>query len=210
MALVKGTNSGFVLVAPSGDPAESDYGIDTKARAIKDTSPIGAIKITEIGWYCGNATQEANFEVGIYTHNVGDDNPEAVVGSLSQTNAKGTNAGWKRVTGLNISITEETIYWIALQLDDTATATLLNRKTSPGDKQDYINTQTELSSPWGASTGTGDYLLSLYAVVEVEEPTNINPKVKVSGTFATKKTLVKIGGTFAEKPVMVKVGGTFQ
>ncbi len=38
----------------------------------------------------------------------------------------------------------------------------------------------------------------------------INPKVKVSGTFATKKTLVKIGGTFAEKPVKVKVSGTFQ
>ena len=42
------------------------------------------------------------------------------------------------------------------------------------------------------------------------EDVGLNPKVKVSGTFSIKKTLVKIGGNFAEKPVLVKVSGTFQ
>ncbi len=41
-------------------------------------------------------------------------------------------------------------------------------------------------------------------------PANINPKVKVAGTFATKTAKTKISGNFVEKPVMVKVGGTFQ
>ena len=55
----------------------------------------------------------------------------------------------------------------------------------------------------------GVYIVAIYAVWEEAEE-GVNPKVKIAGTFATKKTLVKIGGTFAEKPVKVKVGGAFQ
>ena len=40
--------------------------------------------------------------------------------------------------------------------------------------------------------------------------TTINPKVKVSGTFATKTAKTKISGAFTEKPVMIRVGGAFQ
>ena len=209
MAVVLGTNCGFVTEAPVADPEGGISSIDNYAQAIKDTTPVGAAKIIEIGWYCNNSTEESNFEVGIYTHNVGDNNPEAVVGSLSQTNAKGTGIGWKVVTGLNIPINPSTIYWIGLQLDNTATATEISRESSGSGKYDYKTSQTTLSCPWGTSSGTGTTLRALYAVVE-SAPTDINPKVKVSGTFATKKTLVKIGGTFAEKPVKVKVGGVFQ
>ena len=42
------------------------------------------------------------------------------------------------------------------------------------------------------------------------ETVGLNHKVKVAGTFATKKTIVKASGAFAEKPVLVKVSGTFQ
>ena len=121
MALVIGTNAGFVKTSPSADPAEGGGPADTLAWANKDTSPPGAIKVTEIGWWCSNATQAADYDVGIYNDNSIDDNPESVVGALSTGNAKGTTAGWKKVTGLNITITPNTVYWIAMQLDNTST-----------------------------------------------------------------------------------------
>ena len=106
--------------------------------------------------------------------------------------------------------------------------------TSEGVTKDWfsstISTQTwgGSSDEWGRTWSSGDfsdanfrlkvdtiflYPSIDYIIVKVYYTAvagGINPKVKVSGAFATKKTLVKIGGTFAEKPVKVKVGGTFQ
>ena len=168
MALVLGTNCGFVTNAPTGDPAGNAYECDSIAWAGKDTAPVGAIKVTEIGWWCDTATEEANFEVGIYDHNVDDDEPEAVVGDLSQTNAKGTDAGWKRVTGLNIPITASTIYWMAFQLDDTATKTRGDYGSLADSKfvERYPNV-TSLLNPWETNYGSYDNLMpAIYAVYE--------------------------------------------
>ncbi|KKK95682.1 hypothetical protein LCGC14_2670340, partial [marine sediment metagenome] len=131
MALVVGTNCGFCATAPSADPTVSGASTNDFKNALKGTSPGTAVKITEIGWYCSNATQETNFEVGIYTHNVGLDRPDAVVGSLSQTNAKGTTAGWKSVA-VDITISSSTIYWIAVQVDATATTTNIDFEAVAG------------------------------------------------------------------------------
>lgn len=165
MALVKGTNCGFVTAAPTGDPAESASTVDNAAQALKDTAPVGAEKVTEIGWYCGNATQEANFEVGIYEHNAGDDNPEALV-AKEATNAKGTGIGWKKATSLNIAITAGQVYWLAVQLDNTATATMLDSKVDGGQKIDVKGSQVTLTDPWGVSGATYGQLISVYAVYE--------------------------------------------
>ena len=164
MALTLGTNAGFVTVAPTADPSDGLSNFDTEAKALKDTSPATAIKITEIGWYAWNATQEANYEVGIY--NVGDNNHEAVVGSLSQTNAKGTNKGWKVVTGLDITISPSTIYWLAVQLDDTATASRISKTDGGADKVDRKTSQTTLVDPWGVSTSSNSDLVGIYALWE--------------------------------------------
>ena len=166
MALVLGTNAGFVTVAPTDDPAESGFTIDNSTWASKDTSPSGDNKITEIGWYCDNSTQEANFEVGIYTDD--SDKPDIVVGSLSQTNAKGTDAGWKRVTGLNIPISASTIYWIAVELDNTIPGTDADLKLS-GGRLDVKNA-VELTDPWGTTNTSLDWLPAIYAVIETEPP----------------------------------------
>ena len=176
MALVKGTNCGFVLVAPTADPAPDGFSaLSNNAYGGKFTAPTGAGKVIEIGWYTREATTERNFEVGIYDHNVGDDNPEAVVGALSQINAKGTDAGWKKVTGLDIPITAGTIYWIALQLD-SGVATSLDWQTDGGEKQDFKTTETALTDPWGASDGTAGRLTAIYAVWK-----------RSSGTVSTKE-----------------------
>lgn len=167
MALVKGTNCGFVLAAPTGDPNETASTVDNAAQALKDTAPVGAVKVTEIGWYCQNETEEANFEVGIYEHNVGDDNPEVLVGKAG-TNAKGTGLGWKKATGLNIAITAEQIYWLAVQLDNTATATALDGANDAGEKIDVKQAQATLTDPWAVSSATYGQRISIYAVYEVE------------------------------------------
>ena len=133
MALIIGTNCGFVTLEPSGDPEGSTNAIiDYNARATKFTSPAGATKITKVGWYCDNATEEANFEIGIYSAD-----GEVVPGEagtrlyVTSTNAKGTDAGWKSAT-VDWNISPETDYWIAVYLDNTATGTNINYEASGG------------------------------------------------------------------------------
>ncbi len=166
MAIVKGVNCGFVSAPPSGDPGGTDTTVDNTSCAFKDVSPSDAVKVTEIGFWCDNATEESNLEVGIYDHHVGDDNPEDVVG-WDKTNAKGTSGGeWKRVTGLDIAISGNTIYWIATQIDYTVTRTKGNRTTDGGERYDVITTESTLLDPWGASSAQYGEIASIYAVYE--------------------------------------------
>ena len=181
MALVIGTNAGFVTTAPTADPSEPDSAMDTYVRAIKDTSPVGAVKITEIGWYCDNATQAANFEVGIYDHDSGNDKPLNVVGSLYQTNAKGTGSGWKTVT-VDIDITAETIYWIAVQLDDTATTTFLNTKAPSGERIYIKSPVTGLADPFPTGTPVA-WIDSTYAVWEAEAAVGTNMQINIGDAW---------------------------
>jgi len=213
MGLVLGTNCGFVTVAPTSDPSGGFwYGIDTEAHAFKDTAPVGAIKVTEIGWWCENATQEANFEVGIYNHNSSDDEPEAVVGTLSQTNAKGTTAGWKKVTGLNIAITAETIYWIAVQLDDTTTGSIINASTSAGARLARLRVTT-LPSPWGTSDSFYSNLIwSIYAVWEAEPSEGTNTQINIGDDWKEiSAAQINIGDVWKEVAgIQVNIGDTWK
>lgn len=168
MALVKGISAGFVTTAPIADPAGSiGPGIDTFAFALKDTTPGGdSLRVTEIGWYCDNATEAANFEVGLYTNNNTDDNPERLLGKAVA--AKGTDAGWKKINNLNIPVSSGVTYWIAVQLDDTATTSSTNFNESASDKRDHLEAVTKLPDNWGASGGTSARLLAFYALVEIK------------------------------------------
>jgi len=173
MALVLGTNCGFVTVAPVDDPEVSGTTIDNYAYAFKVVAPSGAIKVTEIGWYSDSISEEANFEVGIYSHNAGTDFPDELIG-VSRTNAKGTTKDWKKVTGLNIEITEGTTYWIAVQLDDTGTDT----KTvfdAGAARYGYKRGQTTLTNPWGDFRFSfNNHDVAIYAVWTVGINININ------------------------------------
>lgn len=169
MVLTEGTNAGFVTATPSGDPAVGTPIVDDFAFAGKFVSPKWAGRVTEIGWWCEDATQEADFEVGIYTHNIIDDEPETLIAKSAPT-AKGTTGGeWKRVTGLNIFITENTTYWIAVQLDNTASTTDSGWREAIGHKTARISGATSLPSPWGTSDNTEAFLVSFYAIWEVAE-----------------------------------------
>lgn len=168
-ALVFGTSAGFVTTAPTADPEGTNTVVDYSSYALRATSPANAIKITEIGWWCDTASEAANFEVGIYS----DDAtfyPNTVVGSLSQTNAKGTTAGWKKATGLNIEISGNTIYWIAIQLDNTATTTYINYASDSGKTYARTDYQSSLVDPWFDDGFSLNSIVAIYAVWEAGAP----------------------------------------
>lgn len=172
MAVVLGISSGFVTVAPSADPAGGQLvEIESNLRAQKDTSPSDATKIVEIGWWCNENSSESNYEVAIYTHHSGNNKPDAVVG-IDATNAKGTSSGWKRATGLNISISGSTIYWIGIQLDAMTGGAYTDRESDAGERYSRkVGGQTFLPDLWPAdSSETADSILSIYAVYETEAP----------------------------------------
>ena len=160
-AVVKGTSCGFVTVAPTSDPEGYSFAVSTWGRGFKDVAPTGATKVTEIGVYINIETEAADIDLGIYSHNAGDDNPEALLGSA--TIPKGTTAGWK-TTAVNIDITASTTYWIAVQVDETTLSTSTDYTTDAGEKMDYKATQTSLTDPWGVSGGSGGFLFAVYAV----------------------------------------------
>lgn len=163
MAVVRGTSCGFVTEAPVADPLGSPQLMDTRTNAFKDISPATATKVTKILVWVSNATEAATLEFGIYTHNAGDDNPEELLGMV--TIAKGTTGGWKS-QNCDIAISPNTIYWIAAQLDDTATATNIDRTTDAGAKMDLKVAQTELENPWGVSDDTLGRRVAICAVWE--------------------------------------------
>ena len=170
--VVKGTNCGFVSVAPTADPEGYSFAVSTWGRGFKDVAPTGATKVTEIGVYINIETEAADIDLGIYSHNAGDDNPEALLGSA--TIPKGTTAGWK-TTAVNIDITASTTYWIAVQVDETTLSTSTDYTTDAGEKMDYKATQTSLTDPWGVSGGSGGFLFAVYAVYTTDGA----PKIQV-------------------------------
>ena len=167
MAVVLGTNAGFVTEAPVADPEgfpTSGVSIDYLSRAMKHTTPAGVSKITEIGWY-QNAYQEddVNYEVGLYSHDAGNDVPLNRL-YADTVNSKGTAQGWKVASGLDWDVTAETIYWIAVQVYPTAPDTFIDLVTTGGVDSRMVN-QASLVNPW-VSAAKDTYILALYAKVE--------------------------------------------
>ena len=165
--LVIGTSAGFVTSAPTGDPTGGTFVTsDNAGTAFNVTSPSDAIKITEIGWYTGTATQESDFRVGLYNSNGAIVPGEAGTRIyLSGDQAKGTDAGWKRITGLDWAINGDTNYWLAMGLDNTATTTTIDREGSGGPGADSQFAKEALPDPFGGgSIFDSDGIVALYAV----------------------------------------------
>ena len=160
MALVLGTNCGFVVAAPVTDPNEAAPAIDGFAVALEDTTHVTATTVTEIGWWCDSQGDEGqNFEVGIYDDDA--DSPDNLIGS-DITNVLSAGAGWKSVVGLNISVSPETKYWLGLQVDASSAATDYNF-SGEGEGQYYFGAASALPDPWVSATST-TRINSLYAV----------------------------------------------
>lgn len=168
MALVLGTNCGFVTVAPTADPSGTNQGVvDGRATCIKLTVPVGASLITEVGWWCDTASEEANWEAGLY-----DDDGATVPGEagtrlqVSATNAKGTSAGWKKTGALTwdvASLVGSTV-WLAFQCDNVTTTTNSDYESSGFAGYDGLTAST-LADPFGGGALVdSDGIYAIYAV----------------------------------------------
>ncbi len=163
MSVILGTNCGFVSEAPVNDPTGSATTTDGYARAMKHASPIGAGRITEIGWWCDTFSNEQNFEVGLYSHDAGNDKPGNRL-YVDATNAKGTTSGWKTVA-VDWEITAETIYWIAFQLDPVTGDTKTDQTVAGAPSRASFVAASTLLATWPASNELGRNI-AVYALYE--------------------------------------------
>lgn len=204
MALVLGTNCGFVTSAPLADPlGGTTFTADFFSHFLRTTSPAGTYKVTEIGWWCNTATEDSNFEVGLYAADGAVVPGEAGTRLLvNATNAKGTGAGWKTVSGLNLPISASTNYWLAFQLDDTTTATFVDGETGGGLGRDAISGATALADPaGGGALVDSDAIVGIYALVQEIDNVKVSvvPPIATSidTDFTTKRTNVgDISGSY--------------
>jgi len=168
MALIKGVNCGFVTTAPTADPTETGVVVDRLAMALKDTSPVGNNRITEIGWYQSNPGNDATgYGCGIYSHDAVNDRPDALIEQAIGQAVMPNLAGWYSYTGLAIDIVGNTPYWIAVIVTDTANP----------NNTDYVNAVGErccskprpfgsFPNPWGKSEEELARLVAFYAKYE--------------------------------------------
>jgi len=142
------------------------------ALLVMQNSPAGEFKVTEIGWWCEDTGEDANWEAGIYEDNFS--HPYTLLSGESKTNAKGITAGWKRATGLNITISASTNYWIAIQIDDTISTIVTNRGAVVGMQRGaWAGTTTLPTTGSTLDWENSDYGAPIYALYEESstEPT---------------------------------------
>lgn len=166
MALVWGNNCGFVAVAPVDDPGGTAYTADGRAWAQKADAPAGAVRVTEIGWWCDNEGGAGNYEVGIYDHDAVNDRPLNLLAGAARINALSGAPGWQVASGLNIIIEEGVTYWIGWQIDDTDPGTNFVY-SGIGYRSGYKSAQTTLPDPFGSFTAVNNTNTeAIYAVYE--------------------------------------------
>ena len=208
MALVIGTNCGFVSTAPTADPAEFSQACDGFGYAVKDTTAAsGETYITEIGWYCDNATSNTNFEVGLYDDDGGD--PGTLL-EVERTHAKGTTAGWKTAS-VAWNIESNTIYWIAFQLDNLASTTNTNRRGSGSDGYGYSQNISTLASTWNVTFTDSNGTCAIYALIG-EAPTGTDTQINIGDSWKEISAMkVNVGDVWKDVSSMqINIGDSWK
>jgi hypothetical protein len=160
VAVVLGTNSGFVTVAPTADPAGTNTVIDGSSVVTKDTSPATAGKIIEIGWYRGSGTNTANFEVALYAESAGVAATRLFVDNTNSSSVQ----GWITVP-VNWPVAASTAYWLGLQMDAHSSSSNVDTAASGGAGSDVLTTQTTLNDPYGGgAVADADGMYAIYAL----------------------------------------------
>lgn len=163
MAVVLGTNSGFVTVAPSADPAGTGVTIDGSSVVTKHTSPSNAVRITSIGWYRESGTNTANWEIALYSDVAGVPVTRLFVDNTNSTSSN----GWL-VTAVDWAISPSTAYWLALQMDAHSGSSGVDSAASGGAGSDILTSQTTLNDPYGGGVlADSDGMYAIYALVEL-------------------------------------------
>lgn len=210
MALVLGTNCGFVTTAPTSDPGGTNpyFNMSGTARVIKDTTPSNSTKITEVGFWCDAIYGlSVNFEVGLYAAD-GESVPgEAGELLFSDTTNTLSSSGWNTVP-VDWEVSAETDYWIGIQVDDAGGTIYLNY-SSTGSGRDTTYS-TSLPDPFdGGSFNTGTF--AFYALVETES-TGTNCKINIGDTFKDVDSMkINIGDSWKDvESVQINIGDSWK
>lgn len=181
MALVLGTNCGFVASAPVDDPGETALVFDGVSYVIRDTSPANAVSISEIGWWRDSGTDTANFEVALYASDGSYTPGEAGTRLYVDDTNSSSSSGWISVS-VDWEITGGTIYWLGAQLDAHSGSSYIDRVLSGGSGIDLQAPATTLGNPYGGGAiYDSDGMVSIYAVYTT------------SGAATTNKNLLTLG-----------------
>lgn len=134
MTIIEGINAGFVTVTPVSNPSGLNdeviaTGVWFMAFAAKFVAPAGAINVNEIGWFTGDLSGQHTSEVGIYSHDSGNDEPDVLLGTSGDF-LTGTSSGWKSAS-LDVDITEGTTYWLTVRCSTNSLVTRIDA-TSDG------------------------------------------------------------------------------
>lgn len=203
MALSRGTSCGFVTTSPTADPAGGGDTLGGRSYVFKDTSPAGAIKITEIGFWCINPSAGQNFEIGLYAAD-GAGGSAGTRLQVAATNSISSGTGWKKVT-VNWTISAGTAYWLGVQLDGT-TAQQWYYSTGTGSYQ-AVTSSTALPSPWSDATVYTGTLYSIYALVTVAVAPTVTTQAvsSIAQTTATGNGNVTAdgGATITERGTVI-------
>ena len=161
MALVVGTNCGFLSSAPTSDPESGDGYIPGYATASKHTSPAGTNSISSMGVYVGVA-DAGNMELGIYSHDAANNRPNALLASSGDI-SRGTNVGWK--TGsVSYNLAASTTYWLATQHDNGTGSVRIDMGNVAGTATHTIGASSALPDPYGSSAFYANFVTSIYAI----------------------------------------------
>jgi hypothetical protein len=185
IGLIVGTNCGFVLVAPTSSPSANVVDADSFTQAGKFTAPAGSISLTEIGFYIDNTPSSGNYRVGIYANNSGA--PGALLASAVAT---AVVHGWNRAA-VSYSITPGTIYYLAVQLDNTDVMNTLYADSITEDNP-FRSGQTSLADPFGTPSFTLYRTPGIYGLYE-GEPVPIT-KIAAAGNYSSgTETTLDVG-----------------
>src|SRR3989304_6740992 len=164
MAIVVGTNGGFVTTRPTVNPAGANPDSGNQGYnhgGGRFTSPAGNNNLTEIGFYVDNAVSAGNtFSVGLYAVNAGP-----VPGALLASKTGGTlgsGAGWRYLTlDTPYALTASTAYYIGVAIGGTQSTSL--------DATDNLSYNFHwkagaMANPFGTEDGSSNKLMAYYGV----------------------------------------------
>jgi hypothetical protein len=176
MAVVIGTNAGFVLSRPSADPEANVIDADSFTQAGEFTAPAGAVALTEIGFYVDNTPTAGNYRVGIYADSSGD--PGDLLASAA---AAAVAQGWN-YAAVDCELTPATVYHLAVQLDAPYVINTEYADSAMADNA-FRSGQSSLADPFGSPSFTFSRTPCIYGLYEAE-PVPIT-KIAAAGNYSS-------------------------
>jgi hypothetical protein len=185
MAVVLGTNSGFVTTRPTADPSGLDTTIEGASAVTKHTSPANAISITEIGWYRGVGTRTENFSVGLYAADGATVPGEAGTRLYVDATNSSSTQGWITTT-VDWDIDPSTDYWLGVQMSFGDGSSNIDGSTSGAAGKDYRSGVISLGNPYGGGAlADADGAYAIYALVYTGSSDSVSPSASPSVSPST-------------------------